>query len=895
MSVLTVLLAPHTEAEEILAVLSDYSAVGLLSGFVWVDSADAGAASLPATVVRDGLANPVVLQQIVAAQRFERLRLAVLVPLEVSPVSRVPLAVELQVEQIMRFGAMGAPITLLRLLYTHGAAAAVTADPSAVLEGWHNLLIAPEDSAGPGLASVTLDRLTDPLDVARHVAPVVAGAAGLWADIERTPFDSLGILPGLTIRAVRAFYRQLDTTAVEEQLRAQLFDPNGRLPLPRGGTVPIVYIDDVPTATRAMAEGLWRKHRDVLRGPRVAVETGEIQQISIWAALKMFLSFLGAALRRAPSKWVTAVVGSVSSVVATTVQNVVFGRADSAFAVVSSAEPASWEDLGRSADELGAALDAGGRLGSGGGGAGGGEHLAHQDLSPLWADFVNAALTLADGGRRAAGLEPVRVGAAVGVVRSCADVVPGAADRFSAIPASLAAVIGVGTVEAPDVMGAAALRDRLSRTYGDPAAGVEARRAAADLDTWRANAAKSYAWQSGLILANFLDRARSEVAGLVQEIRDKANRDAVDERLRRRQRTIGLILKTFGWTLFSALALLVFMAAFDWVSWKFALITGAVLLGLYLVIALGLFLLAQRDLFAEINLRQSQQSQLDAMHANLRTAVQDLSRLSSAYGQLLAWSRVLGAMLRAPFGPAPPRLPAPGQLTDGLPRSTQLGVATANRNDADTAIYGIEQLLYQVGWLTGPWEDLLAATATELREDPSALFVLPGVSTGSALDQWSYAAASGQLHATGADALWRHVQRMLADPQSPAADALTGAVFVPALGRTVSAAEFSAGVLSRRRDRAAPFDAWLFTDTALTAGRSAVVVDEPVVVRRGVGYRAAVVQVGDGLPPYDFALFAPRTSVAAGREAGGREAGGREAVGAAADLDEPPGAGKLVF
>jgi len=170
MSVLTVLLAPHTEAEEILAVLSDYSAVGLLSGFVWVDSADAGAASLPATVVRDGLANPVVLQQIVAAQRFERLRLAVLVPLEVSPVSRVPLAVELQVEQIMRFGAMGAPITLLRLLYTHGAAAAVTADPSAVLEGWHNLLIAPEDSAGPGLASVTLDRLTDPLDVARHVA-----------------------------------------------------------------------------------------------------------------------------------------------------------------------------------------------------------------------------------------------------------------------------------------------------------------------------------------------------------------------------------------------------------------------------------------------------------------------------------------------------------------------------------------------------------------------------------------------------------------------------------------------------------------------------------------------------------------------------------------------------
>ena len=128
-------------------------------------------------------------------------------------------------------------------------------------------------------------------------------------------------------------------------------------------------------------------------------------------------------------------------------------------------------------------------------------------------------------------------------------------------------------------MGAAALRDRLTRTYGDPAAGVEARRAAAELATWQAHAARSYAWQTGLILAHFLDRARTEVAGLVQQIRDTANRDAVDERLRRRQRTIGLILKTFGWTLFAALALLAFAAAVGWVSWKFALITGGVLAG----------------------------------------------------------------------------------------------------------------------------------------------------------------------------------------------------------------------------------------------------------------------------------------------------------------------------
>jgi hypothetical protein len=101
----------------------------------------------------------------------------------------------------------------------------------------------------------------------------------------------------------------------------------------------------------------------------------------------------------------------------------------------------------------------------------------------------------------------------------------------------------------------------------------------------------------------------------------------------------------------------------------------------------------------------------------------------------------------------------------------------------------------------------------------------------------------------------------------------------------VPAAEFSAGVTERGPERAAPFDAALFTDAALTAGRSAVVVVVPVVVRRGVGYRAVVVNAGDGLPPYDFAPFASRPSVAVTREA----------AAAAADPDEPPGAGKLVF
>ena len=54
------------------------------------------------------------------------------------------------------------------------------------------------------------------------------------------------------------------------------------------------------------------------------------------------------------------------------------------------------------------------------------------------------------------------------------------------------------------------------------------------------------------------------------------------------------------------------------------------MLGLYIVVSLALFVLAQRDLFAEMNLRQSQMGELESMQANLRTALQDVSRLSTA-------------------------------------------------------------------------------------------------------------------------------------------------------------------------------------------------------------------------------------------------------------------------
>jgi hypothetical protein len=875
---LTVVVAPRRHADELVGVLVDYSAAGLLGAFVWVDGGDAHGAATAATIVRDGGCETVVLQQVLTAERYDRVRVAVLVPLDAPADQRVPLGAEQFVEQVVRSSARGARVTLLRLLLTNGRTTPDDPGSSVVVEGWHNLLIAPEDSPGPGLGAVSWGQLAEPLDLAQRAAPVVAAVAGSWAGVEQTPFDTVEILPGQTVRAVRAFYRCLDTAEVERWLRAQLFDPGGRLPLPRGGQVPVLYLEDAPAATQTMARALWTKHRDVLRGPRLDVGDVAAQAISIWAALKMFLQFMAGALRNAPSAWLSAVKGSVTSVLAATVQGTVFGGKASAFAVVTSSQLADWQDLGRSAETLNLAI---GKSAVGG-------QLTQQDLSPLWTDFVNGALTLADGGRRAGGLEPIQVGAGIGVLANAADVVPSRADRFAAMPTSLAAVIGIGDLEPADVLGAADLRERLQRAYSDPAAGVEARGAATELDGWQQRASKSYAWQVGGILADFLHRARTEVAQIGEQIQRASTEISIDERVRARQQAISTILATLTWATLGVLAVLAGVAAVGVAGWKFALVTGGVLLGVYAVVSLALFLFAQRDLFTLMNLRKSQQNQLELMRANLQTALQDVSRLSTAYGQYLSWCRVLGPVLRAPFGPAPAGRGAAPLIADGLPRCAQIGVADPDADRAGDAAHAIQRSLYPLGWLTPPWQDMVGQAAARLREEPQMLYRMPGFGTSSGLDQWSAAVASGKVQSTGAEALWGRVERMFADDDGVGA-ALTSAVSAPAVGRHVAADQFAAGVVDHRQGQAAPFDGSAFTDAAMTAGRCAVAIDTAAVARTGLGYRAVVVQASDGLPPYDFTLFeVPMTAPA------GVEDQATSVIGLSEHRDVPPG-GDLVF
>ena len=530
----------------------------------------------------------------------------VLVPAEAPSTERVPLVAEQTVEQIVRSSSMGARISLLRVLRPGTRSGGTGFDDGA--GGMAQPACRPGGFGGTWPGCGAGGPITDPLDFAQRTAPVIAGVAGLWAGLEQTPFDTLEILPGQTVRAVRAFYRRLDSSEVEERLRAQLFDPAGRLPLPRGGEVPVVYVEDVAAATQTMARGLWTKHRDLLRGPRLSVgwrpshlDLGSIEDV---------LEVHG---RRAAAGAGGVVVGGDGfGVVGAGQHGAGHGvrRRDSAFAVVTNTDVANWQDLGR-ADTLNTAL-----------GGAPPQHLAQQDLSALWMDFVAGALTLADEGVAPRGWSRCRWVPGSGCSPLPPTWFPVPLNRFRRFPRRCPQSSGSARWNRP-MCSASPTCERLQRAYSDPAAGVEARTAGTELEGWQRVVSKGYAWQVGSILADFCTApaARSPNWWARSSRPPSGCRPTSDCR---RASAIGVILKTFFWALVLVLVVLAGIAAAGWVRWPFALWTGGVMLGLYILASLALFLFSQRDLFAETHLRQSQLGELETMQANLRAALQDV-------------------------------------------------------------------------------------------------------------------------------------------------------------------------------------------------------------------------------------------------------------------------------
>lgn len=849
MTSVTVFVAPRGSADGVLAALCDLSASSLVDPFVWVadsaDSVDTGVA----VSVHDGQAHDTTVQEVLSTRRIDILRICVLVPVTdaVGPSSQ-----HRRITDLLASTSGGARVVRVRAIVARPGS--VSPSSPEILDGWHNILIAPEDAQGPGMGHVQLEPTSSPVEAGRHCAPALASLLGLWTGLDHRPLDDAPVPPGQVLRLARSFYRKLDTTAAEDALRAQVLTQDGSLPLPSDQRSTVVYVQDVALAARSMADNLWQKYASVLRGPRMPYEAEATSEIGVWAAIKMFFSFLGAALVNAPSAWFNRLSDGITTGIATTVHAKIFGAAPSAYDVVAlgrtpAGGTATWSEIGSASVQLSSALadPMDGRT-----------HNAAADLSDLWQDYARAALTLADGGARSADLPPVQVGANRGIVGRSRDVVPGPAQRFTRLPGIVGATVGIDGVDATDALGIMQLRQKLAEQEQNANLGVEARRASTDLDNWSRETSGSFGAQVGRRLADSFVSTFGEVQGLLARLR---NAQAPPPQPTSGHGQLARAIQI------AALLFLIVAGVMTWlvirgsVQWWLAAVVVVIILIVALATGAVSFIRGQQELFQQLNRRKSVVSNEEVDRQNLRTGLRDLERLAAAYSQYLSWSRALGAFLAKPLGPDQSNGEADAPVAWGLPMSVALGSALPVPDEITGIAGHVRRDLFGLGWLSESWEGLVSAASPSGPGDGAEgaaralLWTAPGRGTGSPLDRWSAALFDGSVESTGADVVWGRARDHLLGPKVELVERLIGTVDTIAAGarRSVGIAEFLCRI-DRPTAPAGSFDRRVLTDLAVTSGAADVADDVRTATREGMGILCAASQFSGALSIDDLAL-----------------------------------------
>ncbi len=280
---------------------------------------------------------------------------------------------------------------------------------------------------------------------------------------------------------------------------------------------------------------------------------------------------------------------------------------------------------------------------------------------------------------------------------------------------------------------------------------------------------------------------------------------------------------------------------------------------------------------------------------NLRAALRDLNRLSQAYGEYLSWSRALGSFLAAPLGPVSQRRDNNLQIRWGLPLSTAIGHAAPAEADLATAVGYLRRDLFNIGWLSGAWEQLVVEAlppppgSRDITADNSPMWAQPGRGSGSVLDEWSTALFSGSVTATGADVTWRRALQSLTGSMTELVDTLINRVHDPQ--RTTAATEeFLCGIhLPAPPPRTEAFDPAMLTDFAITTGLAGITDDVRKQIKSGVGTVCVATQFSDAIP-VDYILTAPPGTSSPEEWSHSVPAAPREGTTARLDPDRsPPG------
>lgn len=842
---LTILVGSSGPAVALHDALRDWSAEGLLNVFVWVTAESAMTADPVGLLVDNGAEEGVGVSEVLARRQPRVVRVVSLNMADGS--DRNTTEPTKRLASLVRAAGGDVKLVTMRLFLVDPARTCQEPRP---VEGWHNVLLSPEDAQSPTSLKMSLPSTTTVTDFGAWAAPSVAALTGLYAGLATSPFDLAAPLPGIQVRVARAFFRRLDATAVENDLRAQVLSLGGNYPEVRDGSQESQYIEDsgVELATSTMAKALWSQHQHLLKGARVKATAAPVQSIGPLRALKMFFSFLLSAVKNAPVAWWQSVVAGTKAKLASGVQNAVFGDSDSQYrvAVTGMAEGASLTLRERLAAirSMERAVASEFR-----------EQVVHADLSELWKDYVAGALTLLDGGQRQQAMPPVQIGAQRGVLAWASQCVPDQSHAFTTIPGALASAGTIRVVPPADTMTAHQLWEHLDRLSTDPLLGVEAELTKRELDIWASKNQQTYVAQcAGVPAASFL-----ELTGEIEQLHDLLERaSSLADPDKDSKQILVRTTKLLRWLLIGlgvVLVLLVVCGVFAVLGWLLVSVLSLVSLVGWLGSSLLVFLHGQRDLFQWLVRRENAVSQCDAAQRNLVEAIRDARRVGDIYRLFLHWSRVLGAFLADPLGEGAADAHSASVLASRLPLAVGLGVAHSDVNSLAQAAQELRAWLFTPGWLDEVWEACVGAAGAQLGPGAAAALAHPeeiyrerAVEGSHLVGDWADVLERDGVRSQAGDRMWKEQALEHTDLESLATSISEPDGTRTTFAKFMDGAQIPQDVPGRPR---------LFADTAFSAdarvyGKHAVAETWQRVVHLDVGRGAVLVEMSAGVRPSEL-------------------------------------------
>ncbi|MEP7193216.1 MAG: hypothetical protein ABI903_10155 [Actinomycetota bacterium] len=852
--------ARRTTSTSLLDIIRDLSALGLLRRIhvVDVDSIREGDLRVPCWIVENGTAWVEILQDNLASSRgVERVRICAVT--EAAETVQSVTADEAHSLQ----GVVRASLSHVSVTPVH--AVGVTLQGAPVTEelawlGWHNVVVAPENSAAPA-AGISPIVATDTTLRKSHLVASLCSLMGVWLDEGGCAFDNRELLPGRMLVASRSYTRHLSATDVEDELLRRLVSMDEGLPVPNSDGSSAWVIEDEVTAVTDMADHLLDKYRHVMPRTREAPRATPPKSIGALTAIKMLFSFLWHALKNAPRAFLDAAVNQISQRAASLVGSTVFGTGDSEYIVVvkgvrSDGRPASWAEV----DD--AVANAASRLGVPRMTEG-----SNADLSNLWKDFVHAGLTLMDAGNRSSDLPPMTKGGRSAVLGTADRVAPNPADVFEPT-ASVGGYVKGWRLSSIDVVQSRLLDDELGAlAVNQPHLRSIVEKDRARLREWFQPRVQSFTGRVGSTLGRAVRDTRKEIADLVdglgRAVQAAAVPDAIADEQDRLAKKLRLLILVAVVVVVGIIALVVLG--------PLSLVIGAIVcvlvVGSWLVSSLLTFMKGQRNLFAMLHRREELNTQIELLRKHLAEAIEDLRRLSRAYRQYLDWSRALGTFVQAPLGSAPPEGGRHLVVGTGLPRNCRIGLARPEQPVIEEVAMLLKQDLFTVGWASGFWDsfvsdvpDELGKDAYRVRADPEVLWSDPGIARHSVLTAWSQAVADRGIRAGTSPELRERVSELLSSADSDMTSRLLAQVETRSFGagdiEPLDYASFIGGLDSVQRVGGShqAFDRQMFAAAPHTSEPWQVTETWTGEPSHQLSRTVVVIQLSSGFPGYDLEL-----------------------------------------